>query len=1019
MLRGNKVVGVVREAYNKWERRAPLCPVHVQRLARDGIQVLVQPSDRRVFTNSEYEKAGATITEDLSPASVIFGVKQIPVEKLLPERTYVFFSHVIKAQPENMELLDAVLERNVRLIDYETITKGGRRDGPRLVAFGGFAGRAGMISAIRGLGERLLCLGYSTPFLNMGSAYMYPSLKSGKDAVAEIGSLISSHGLPEDFAPCVFAFTGNGNVSRGAQEVFEHGLPHEWVKVEDLPHLPKRTDIVYGCVVEEEGMVERIDKGKPFSRQEYYSNPELYQGRFHTDVVPYVSCLVNCTYWDHRYPRLLTKGQIKSLRGEGEGAGGDGNKKMIAVSDISCDIEGSVEFLTKSSYIEAPFFMYDPVEDATSGDLDGNGVLMCGVDILPSELPRESSMHFGDAMIDYVVPLATSDGSLPFSDQLRDIPPELHGACIAANGELTPSFSYIESMRKERERNLMKEKLEAMEETEGSAVFRLTGHLFDSGFINKTLDIIEADGGEFYLVEMDVRPNSEMEFKSSADIQITMPDGRNGVNDVLKKLNALALVDPTAEAMITEMPFEYCSGDYSKTLHGGALQTEKIFKDPPSMTFGTNPLDARKKVLILGAGLVSAPAVEYLSRKNLVTVVSGIEGEASGLVSKVGRNDVNAETVDVSQDSGRIMELVESSDVVLSLLPAPMHVPVAKMCIGSKTPLVTASYVSEEMQSLDEEAKNASIPILCEMGLDPGMDHMSAMKIIDEVQEDGGYIKSFSSLCGGLPAPEAANNPLRYKFSWSPRGVITAAQNNARYLQEGNVVEVDGQDLLRSAEVADVVPTLSLEQLPNRDSMPYGDIYGISSADTVYRGTLRYAGWSSIIYDFKNNGLLEMDQTLPEHARTWKDVMESLKISDATVDTKTHECLSWLGAMNEELSDDALSQPSIGDAFCSLLQDKLEFGSTERDMVLMRHDFEVTYDDGRAAERKSSLLLDYGDPNGDSSMARTVGLTIAIGAQLVLDGGVSSYGVLLPTTPDIYIPSLSMLKREGLDFLES
>ena len=123
--------------------------------------------------------------------------------------------------------------------------------------------------------------------------------------------------------------------------------------------------------------------------------------------------------------------------------------------------------------------------------------------------------------------------------------------------------------------------------------------------------------------------------------------------------------------------------------------------------------------------------------------------------------------------------------------------------------------------------------------------------------------------------------------------------------------------------------------------------------------------------------------------------------------------------MNEELSDDALSQPSIGDAFCSLLQDKLEFGSTERDMVLMRHDFEVTYDDGRAAERKSSLLLDYGDPNGDSSMARTVGLTIAIGAQLVLDGGVSSYGVLLPTTPDIYIPSLSMLKREGLDFLES
>ena len=784
MLRGNKVVGVVREAYNKWERRAPLCPQHVQRLVRDGIQVLVQPSNRRVFQNSEYEKAGAVITDDLSDASVIFGVKQIPIEELLPERTYVFFSHVIKAQPENMALLDAILERNIRLIDYETITKAGKKNSPRLVAFGGFAGRAGMISAIRGFGERLLCLGYSTPFLNMGSAYMYPSLKSAKDAVSEIGEIISSHGLPDDFSPCVFAFTGNGNVSRGAQEVFEYGLPHEWVTVEDLPHLPRRNDIVYGCIVEEENMVERIDKSKPFSRQEYYTNPELYEGKFHHAVAPYISCLVNCTYWDHRYPRLLTKAQIKSLRGE--------NEKLVAISDISCDIEGSVEFLTKSSYIEAPFFMYDPIADATSENLDGNGILMCGVDILPSELPRESSMHFGDAMIDYIVPLASSDGTLPFSDQIKDIPPELHGACITANGELTPSFSYISSMRRERERNKMKEKLQAIKETEGSVVLRIKGHLFDSGFINKALDIIEAEGGEFYVVEMDVRPNSSMDFKSSADIQISMSGGRDGVNEVIKKLHSLALVDPTAEATVSEMPFEYCSGDFSKTLHGGSLQSEKIFKDPPSMTFGA--AETQKKVLILGAGLVAGPAVEYLSRKNLVTIVSGVENEAMGLVSKVGKSNIKAYTVDVSKDSEKVAKLVAGNDIVLSLLPAPMHVSIAKMCISSQTPLVTASYVSDEMQDLHQQAKDAKIPILCEMGLDPGMDHMSAMKIIDEVHEDGGFIESFSSLCGGLPAPEAANNPLRYKFSWSPRGVITAAQNNARYLEKGKVVEVDGQD---------------------------------------------------------------------------------------------------------------------------------------------------------------------------------------------------------------------------------
>ena len=197
-LQGNKVVGIVKEVYNKWERRAPLCPVHVQRLITEGCRVLVQPSDRRIFTDREYERVGAEITEDLSPASVVFGVKQVPVEDLLPDRSYVFFSHVIKAQPENMELLDALLEKNIRLFDYETITTGGSRNSPRLVAFGGFAGRAGMVSALRGLGERMLCLATQLS-LNVGSAYMYPSLIDAKHAVRAIGDRIQNSGLPRTF----------------------------------------------------------------------------------------------------------------------------------------------------------------------------------------------------------------------------------------------------------------------------------------------------------------------------------------------------------------------------------------------------------------------------------------------------------------------------------------------------------------------------------------------------------------------------------------------------------------------------------------------------------------------------------------------------------------------------------------------------------------------------------------------------------------------------------------------------
>jgi len=1019
-LRGNKVVGIVKEVYNKWERRAPLCPVHVQRLVTEGCRVLVQPSDRRVFTDREYEKVGAEITEDLSEASVVFGVKQVPVEDLLPDRSYVFFSHVIKAQPENMELLDALLEKNIRLFDYETITAKGSRNSPRLVAFGGFAGRAGMVSALRGLGERMLCLGYSTPFLNIGSAYMYPSLVDAKHAVRSVGDRIQKSGLPKDFSPLVFAFTGNGNVSKGAQEVFRE-LPHEWVSPRDLKELAQgggRDDLVYGCVVEAEDMVTRNDdgSGKGFSRAEYYTQPGNYSPTFHDKIVPYISCLVNCTYWDHRYPRLITKDQLREQYME------QNIRKMIAVADISCDIDGSVEFLTKSTQIEQPFFLYDPQSDESRDSLEGNGVLMCGVDILPSELPNESSMHFGDAMIDFVMPLATSDGTLSFEDQENTLPKELYGACITCNGELTPSFSYIKDMRKERARNLLQERFELMEETAGNTVIRVSGHLFDSGFINHTLDIIEECGGQFYIVEMNVRPNSETDFKSSADIQISVEGGRDGLNVIMEKLFTLSSVTPKAEAIITEMPFDYCKGDFSKTLHSTSEGKAMSMKDPPSMStlsqemYGGSSQSRRKKALVLGSGLVAKPAIEYLSRQNDVMIVSAVEEEAKNLVKEVGRNNVDSKILDVSDQMDQVQAEIKDADVVLSLLPATMHVPIARCCIEYGKPLVTASYVSEEMKSLHEDAVQANIPILCEMGLDPGMDHMSAMKVIDEIHRDGGSVLHFSSLCGGLPAPEAANNPLRYKFSWSPKGVLSAAKNSAQYLNDGEVVQVPGDRLLLSAKPVDGFPTLSLEQLPNRDSLPYGELYGIhDEAKTVYRGTLRYAGWSNIMYEMSMAGLFDT-VNVPDSINTWNDLANELSIADSVKDSDALACLKWLGIF--EKNNDINCRGEIGDAFCSLLEEKLAYGSNERDMVLMKHDFTVAYGDTDELKKKTSVFIGYGDTNGDSSMAKTVGLTIGIGAQMVLEGSFQDTGVLIPTSPDIYIPCLNMLEREGIIFEE-
>ena len=216
---GNRTIGLLREAKSKWERRAALSPEQVKTLINQGIRVLVQPSTRRVFSDQLYKDAGAGLVEDVSPASLILGVKEVPPEQLVPDRTYMFFSHTIKAQPYNMPLLDALLEKRVRLIDYECICEDGVRSKPRKVAFGRYAGLAGMIDVQKGLGERMLALGHSTPFLNVGATYMYRDLEAAKKAVVECGERIKSEGTPPAFGPLVFTFAGDGLVSRGAGNI--------------------------------------------------------------------------------------------------------------------------------------------------------------------------------------------------------------------------------------------------------------------------------------------------------------------------------------------------------------------------------------------------------------------------------------------------------------------------------------------------------------------------------------------------------------------------------------------------------------------------------------------------------------------------------------------------------------------------------------------------------------------------------------------------------------------------------
>lgn len=257
--------------------------------------MLVQPSTMRIYKDIEFKQAGAEMVEDVSPANTIFGVKEFPLEQLIPNKSYMIFSHTIKAQPYNMPFLDACLEKKVRLFDYETIRAPpapGGGGGGRLVAFGKFAGFAGMIDCFRGVGERLLSLGYSSPFMGISSSYMYPDLPTAQAAIRKAGEEIAKYGLPPEIAPMRFVFTGTGNVSQGARDIFEL-LPHKYVTAAELATLPPNPHIVYGCVVTAEDMVEPIEPGKKFNKKEYYENPQLYRPVFHEKIAPHTNVLVN------------------------------------------------------------------------------------------------------------------------------------------------------------------------------------------------------------------------------------------------------------------------------------------------------------------------------------------------------------------------------------------------------------------------------------------------------------------------------------------------------------------------------------------------------------------------------------------------------------------------------------------------------------------------------------------------------------------------------------------------------
>ena len=446
-------IGIRREDKDPWEARVPLIPDDVARLTSSGAaEIVVQPSPRRVFTEDEYVRAGARVDEDLSACDIVVAVKEIPSELFTPGTTYAFFSHTIKGQPYNMDMLRRLVELECQVIDYERITD---ERGRRLIFFSRFAGLAGAIDSLWALGRRLEWEGLTpNPFAALEQTHAYRTLEEALAAVRDVGARIAADGLPAELCPFVIGITGYGNASLGAQEVIDAlgAVPVPPAGLDDLFAGPAQAAgaggdasrrSVHKVVFAEQDLVARSDPSAPFALDEYYRQPELYEGTFERRL-PQLAVLLNCVFWDTPYPRLVTKAAVRRLFAAAPGTAATpaaASPRLRVIGDVSCDIEGSVELTVKETHIDAPVYVYDPDTGGIADGVQGRGPVVLAVGNLPCELSRESSAAFSAALSPFVPALAAADFSLPY-DRLN-LPPELHRALILLHGDFTPDYEYM------------------------------------------------------------------------------------------------------------------------------------------------------------------------------------------------------------------------------------------------------------------------------------------------------------------------------------------------------------------------------------------------------------------------------------------------------------------------------------------------------------------------------------------------------------------------------------------------
>lgn len=440
-----------------------------------------------------------------------------------------------------------------------------------------------------------------------------------------------------------------------------------------------------------------------------------------------------------------------------------------------------------------------------------------------------------------------------------------------------------------------------------------------------------------------------------------------------------------------------------------------------------------RNVLIIGAGRSASSLIKYLLEKSeaeqLHLTIGDLSLELAQRKTK-GHPNATAIALDIHNPSQRQAE-IQKADIVISMLPAHMHVEVANDCIAFKKHMVTASYISEAMQNLDTAAKEAGLVFMNEVGLDPGIDHMSAMKVLDEIRDQGGKIILFESFCGGLVAPESDTNLWNYKFTWAPRNVVLAGQGGAaKFIQEGTYKYIPYHKLFRRTEFLEVEGYGRFEGYANRDSLKYRSVYGLDDALTVYRGTIRRVGYSKAWDMFVQLGMTDDTYSLDHsESMTYRDFVNLFLPYHPTdsVEIKLRHQLKidqddvmWDKLVELDLfsATKTLGFPNAtpAQALEKILTDSWSLQPQDKDMIVMYHKF--GYEVNGQKKQIDATMVCLGDDQTYTAMAKTVGLPVAMATLQILNGNIKTPGVQLPIKEEVYLPILKELESYGVVFHE-